>query len=914
MDPKDSQQASALFRRFRERGDPAALTGVFDLVASELFALAQHLARDGAEAEDLVQDTFLLAIQKVRRFDPGRPVVPWLVGILAREAAKQQRRRRRRPDLDRMSTPSTPEGARTALDAELRAALESALAELPATQREVLRAHLDGGEAPREIAARLGRAPGTVRVQLHRGLAALRRALPGGLALGALGWSATRGSAAVRAAVEREAALRGPALALSSAGALSLPALPCIGALVVSTKTVALAGLAGLALAGALLWRADPVQQPGVSPPARVAPLAPPRGELDAVAGELVDPVERAARDPELAGELPPTRPPLASASTGAVRVRGTITGTTVVPEGGFELTVRVGKERPRAETVPVAGEGPYAVALDALVGDDDPRALDVLVVLEAEGYVPSSAWARPTDGEGGTTYQADLEAHPILRVLRGRVRAAGAVPSGSPWVAFLPDGLSPPLDWQPLDETRLDADGAFELALYDGRGGALLAVVDGFLVAHVPVAAADRGTIDLGTIELERGAAIEGSALCEGAPMPEGSLVRATLEYRSSPWTLATRQAVLVGPGRAAHRQVVAPVDADGRFELLGLVAGLEYGLVAEPARGSELDAGELLTLGSPGARVRAPARGVELDWGLAAVRLFVRCEGEPVGGAHVTPRLEPTDPRAQLPPVIRGDWDQKAYGGSEGALDLLLARDAATLLEVAAPGCEARRVRVDPRDLEPPRELEVELARGAAAPSLLVRFEYDGPGTLDGAYAFLMLYGSAGLERAGPVVVQGGAARFVELPSGSTTGHLSLHFPQSVAFADLPIDCLPAQGLDLSGLTPGKELERVVDARGGGRVELRLVGRDPLLDPPEFELIEAAGNVARPFLLREDPRGHDTTRAIDSDGPFYLGRALFAGRYTLRQVGPAYDETEMEVEVAAGQSQVVTFQLTPR
>ena len=916
MDPKDAQQASALFRRFRERGDPAALTGVFDLVAPELFVLAQHLVRDGAEAEDLVQETFLLAIHKARRFDPRRPVVPWLVGMLAREAAKLKRRRRRRPDAERLAASPAPEGARAALAAELRAAVESALAELPAAQREVVRAHLDGGEAPRDIAARLGRAPGTVRVQLHRGLAALRRALPSGLALGALEWAGTRGSAAVRAAVEREALLRGPAIAVSSAGALSLPALPWIGALVVSTKSLAVAGLAGVALVGALLLRggveAPPVQAPG--PSAREA-LAAPRAQLDAVAGEAA---ERAARGP-----LVPTASDASAASgaspaalvlAGEVIVRGTITGTTSVPEGGFELSVQVGQAPPRVKTVPVAGNGPYAAVLDDLVGDDDPRALGVLVVLQGEGYVPSSAWARLAAGEAGTTYLADLEAHPILRVLRGLVRAEGEVPAGSPWVAFLPEGLPAPLDWQPLDETRLDGEGAFELALYDGRAGTLLAVADGWAIAHRPIAETDRGAIDLGTIELERGASIEGRALRDGVPMPAGSVVRATLEYRSSPWTLATRNTILVGPGRAAHRQVQAAVDEDGRFELRGLVAGLEYGLVAQPARGSELDGGELLTLGSPGARVRAPARGVELDWGLALVRLLVRCDGAPVSGAHATPRLEPTDSRAQLPPVIRGDWDQKAYGSTEGAIELLLARDATTLLEVGAPGYEARSVRVDPRDLDPSRELVVELARGAAAPSLTVRFEYDGPGTLEGAYAFLMLVGSAGLERAGPVVVRDGVARFAELPLGSATAHLSLHVPQTVAFEDLPIDNLPPHGLDLSGLSPGQDLERVVDVGGGGRIELCLVGRDPTLDPPAFELVEATGNVVRPALVRRDPRGHDSARAIDSDGPFYLGRSLYPGTYTLRQVGASYAEGEMEVAVTAGESRVVTFQLAPR
>ena len=83
--------ASRAFRRFREHGDPAALTEVFDRLGPELFALAAHLARDAAEAEDLVQEIFLAALAGARRFDPSRAVAPWLVGILIKEARKARR-------------------------------------------------------------------------------------------------------------------------------------------------------------------------------------------------------------------------------------------------------------------------------------------------------------------------------------------------------------------------------------------------------------------------------------------------------------------------------------------------------------------------------------------------------------------------------------------------------------------------------------------------------------------------------------------------------------------------------------------------------------------------------------------------------------------------------------------------------
>ena len=56
----DDQQ---LFERFRRRGDVAALGDLFDRLAPVLLRVAIHVARDPAAAEDLVQSTFLRAIE-----------------------------------------------------------------------------------------------------------------------------------------------------------------------------------------------------------------------------------------------------------------------------------------------------------------------------------------------------------------------------------------------------------------------------------------------------------------------------------------------------------------------------------------------------------------------------------------------------------------------------------------------------------------------------------------------------------------------------------------------------------------------------------------------------------------------------------------------------------------------------------
>src|SRR5690242_12244531 len=82
-----------LFRRFRDRGDVAALGEVFDATAPDLLRVARRVTRDRAEAEDALQSTFLAAIEGAKGFDPQRELRPWLVGILVRQAGLARRRR-----------------------------------------------------------------------------------------------------------------------------------------------------------------------------------------------------------------------------------------------------------------------------------------------------------------------------------------------------------------------------------------------------------------------------------------------------------------------------------------------------------------------------------------------------------------------------------------------------------------------------------------------------------------------------------------------------------------------------------------------------------------------------------------------------------------------------------------------------
>lgn len=196
---RTADQAFAVFQR---TGEPRALARVFDRTAPELLRLARHLASGEAAAEDLVQATFVTAIEAAKTHRTGEPVMPWLAGILANHARAARRKERRALDAARAARDDTTDPVYETARRELHGRLGEAIDALPEPYRPVLRLLLEQGLTPAEIARALERPQGTVRAQVHRGIELLRAALPAALGAGAaLAATPGRGLGAVRAEV-----------------------------------------------------------------------------------------------------------------------------------------------------------------------------------------------------------------------------------------------------------------------------------------------------------------------------------------------------------------------------------------------------------------------------------------------------------------------------------------------------------------------------------------------------------------------------------------------------------------------------------------------------------------------------------------------------------------------------------------
>jgi len=147
--------------------------------ADRLFRLAMWLERDRTEAEDLVQETFIQALQSFHRYKPGTNCRAWLVTILQHVRANRRRARGRVPiDVgveERVANtiPFVPPVPEVVTDEDLLAALDS----IPAQHQEVILLCDVQELTYKEIAAALAIPIGTVMSRLHRGRELLRVAL-----------------------------------------------------------------------------------------------------------------------------------------------------------------------------------------------------------------------------------------------------------------------------------------------------------------------------------------------------------------------------------------------------------------------------------------------------------------------------------------------------------------------------------------------------------------------------------------------------------------------------------------------------------------------------------------------------------------------------------------------------------------
>ena len=173
-------------------GDQDALQLLMRRYNQTLYRTARSILKDDAEAEDAVQEAYMLAYRAMGAFRGDAKLSTWLIRIVANEAIARSRKRSRRAEIIQLSgepesdadvsevnmneaTPEQPEHA--ALRAETRRLLEGKIDGLPDVFRTVFVLRALEELTVEETAASLGIPAATVRTRYFRAKGLLREAL-----------------------------------------------------------------------------------------------------------------------------------------------------------------------------------------------------------------------------------------------------------------------------------------------------------------------------------------------------------------------------------------------------------------------------------------------------------------------------------------------------------------------------------------------------------------------------------------------------------------------------------------------------------------------------------------------------------------------------------------------------------------
>ena len=125
-----------------------------------------------ADASDLVQDVFLLVFQKLNTLEDDQAFPAWVTQLARHRASRHLRDAKPSESLDEVRE-AAPDRSGTPDAKKVLKALQS----MPEAYAETLAMRLVEGMTGPEIAERTGLTPGSVRVNLHRGMALLREKL-----------------------------------------------------------------------------------------------------------------------------------------------------------------------------------------------------------------------------------------------------------------------------------------------------------------------------------------------------------------------------------------------------------------------------------------------------------------------------------------------------------------------------------------------------------------------------------------------------------------------------------------------------------------------------------------------------------------------------------------------------------------
>jgi RNA polymerase sigma-70 factor (ECF subfamily) len=154
------------------RGEPEVLAELLDQYGKEIQGVAYLILRNATDAEDVLMDTLVAALDRGASLRDPAALRRWLLKIATNEALVRQRRFRRVTWLHVIADLPGP-----TIDTTEHVALIQGLATLPIRSRAAVVLHYYADLPVAEVAAAMGTSQNTVKSQLRTGLARLRESL-----------------------------------------------------------------------------------------------------------------------------------------------------------------------------------------------------------------------------------------------------------------------------------------------------------------------------------------------------------------------------------------------------------------------------------------------------------------------------------------------------------------------------------------------------------------------------------------------------------------------------------------------------------------------------------------------------------------------------------------------------------------
>lgn len=159
-------------------GNRDALAAIYQNARGAVYAMALSYLKNGEDAQDITQDTFVRVWEKANQYRPQGSPMAWILTIAKNLALMKLRQGTWRDDLSEQEWQAIPAPV-SEVSAEDRTMLQEALAKLEGQERQVVLLHAVSGLKHREIAALLELRLPTVLSKYHRALKKIRAQIEG---------------------------------------------------------------------------------------------------------------------------------------------------------------------------------------------------------------------------------------------------------------------------------------------------------------------------------------------------------------------------------------------------------------------------------------------------------------------------------------------------------------------------------------------------------------------------------------------------------------------------------------------------------------------------------------------------------------------------------------------------------------